>query len=242
MMKKFLVAIFAVGSLWSGAQAAEYEVSLLMVPREETPVQVAFDLGGKGYPIMLLAWQMKGGKPVIHAWNGTEWLYVSLEDYKSGRFFSRPPARALLVGSEGNDVSAALIPASSWCSQIVHTDTAELRKLLNFVGTQFDFPWPHWDWFARRYGFQVQEINPDYRNDRWYYHRLTDYVARKLGRRPATVPMEREVERIDLSDDFSVIEPVPVPEKQVEVIDVPLNPVKEAEIAPAEIIEEAPGK
>lgn len=242
MMRKFLMAMFVAGTFWSGVQAAEYEITLLMVPRDEAPVQVAFDLGGKGYPIMLLAWQMQAGKPVIHAWNGTEWLYVSAEDYKAGRFFSRPPARALLVGAEGQDVHSSLIPASSWCPRIVHTDTAELQSLLNFVGTQFDLPWPHWDWFARRYGFQIQEINPEYRNDRWYYHRLNDYVARKLGRRPATVPMEREMGTIDLSDDFSVIEPVPVPEKQVEVIDAPLNPVQAPEIQPAEVIEEEPGK
>lgn len=205
-----------------------YDLTLMAIPHTEEAVQIAFDVGIKGYPVILVSYERVDGKVQIHAWDGGSWVPVSTDAYKAGTFFRAAPTRAVLVGSKGQDVPAELIPSSTWCQQIYRTDSDETVSLLNFVGSGLNFSYPHWQWFAKRYGYKVSEINPRYLGDKWYYHNLSDYYDRKVkgidyDAEPEIndipvmnfIPMEQD----EMVSDIEEIEL----DKQVEVIENPLD-------------------
>lgn len=222
------------------------DFTLLVMPREEIPLQIGFDCGRKGYPLILLSYESaKDGEfPVVHAWNGGSWVFVSEEAYRNGTFFMDGPGRGIVIGKNGEDAPWALTPSSTWCSRTVRFNSTEPRELLNFIGTALDFPFPHWQWFAKRYGFGVDEINPDGLNDRWYYHTGVDYLRRK-GWLPPARAKEESVELPPAEDTF---EPEVIEEETVKVIEVEEvidddasmteDPFESEEIPPAEVVEE----
>lgn len=214
-----------------------YELTLMAIPHTEQAVQIAFDVGVKGYPVILVAYEEVDGEVRIHAWDGMKWIKVSTDAYKAGTFFREAPTRAVLVGTGGKDVPPELIPSSTWCQQIYRTDSDETVSLLNFLGTGFKFSYPHWQWFAERYGYKVSEINPQYLGDKWYYHNLSEYIDRKFkGIDYDTEPEPEEepvVEMLPLDeplDEEFAIEELEL-DKQVEVIE---NPLEADEIPVAE--------
>jgi hypothetical protein len=225
---------------------SSYDLTLLAIPRTEQTVQIAFDIGLKGYPVILVSYEEVDGKTQLHAWDGSAWVRVTVDAYKSGTFFSKAPTRAVLVGADGKDAPSELIPSSTWCQQIIRTDSDEARSLLNFLGTGFEFTYPHWQWFAERYEFKVSEINPRYLNDKWYYHNLGEYYNRKVKGIDYDTPVEPEFEPV--VEDLTLGEPMGDPmdedpaivelelDKQVEIIE---NPLESEEIPAAEeVVEE----
>ena len=237
------VTLTACSSMQQGAERTgmSYDLTLMAIPHTEEAVQIAFDIGVKGYPVILVAYEESDGQVQIHAWDGVNWVKVSADAYKAGTFFRQAPTRAVLVGSEGKDVPSELIPSSTWCQQIYRTDSDETVSLLNFLGTGFKFSYPHWQWFAERYGYKVSEINPQYLGDKWYYHNLNEYIDRKFkgvdyGSEPE--PEEEPVVEMLPADEpvegELVIEEVEL-DKQVEVIE---NPLEADEIPAAEEVVE----
>ena len=230
------------GMKGGGTQSGmSYDMTLVAIPRTEQAVQIAFDIGTKGYPIILVAYEEVDGKTQIHAWDGVAWLEVSADAYKAGTFFRRAPTRAVLVGSEGKDVPVELIPSSTWCQQIVRTDSDETCSLLNFLGTGFEFSYPHWQWFAERYEFKVSEINPQYLGDKWYYHNLSEYYDRTVKGIDYDTEPEPEYEPVveEMPMDEPMVEEATIEEieldKQVEIIE---NPLESEEIPAAEEVVE----
>ncbi len=250
MIKKFMRAVLfaslavsftACSSSRQNNNTLSYEMTLVAVPRVEQSVKIAKDVGSKGYPIILVAYEETGEKVNLHAWNGTEWVYVSPEDYKAGVFFEEVPARVVLVGKDGKDVPEELLPSSNWCNQVYRTNSNDPVSLLNFFGTGFKFSYPHWQWFADRYGYTVAEINPEYLSDKWYYHNLKDYYNRRVN------GIEYESDVVEVSepsvDSYEPIEVAPVStqinaefetiatdlDKQVEIVENPLDDVPPAE-------------
>lgn len=219
-----------------------YDLTLLAVPRTEEAVQIAFDVGIKGYPIILVVYEEVDGEVLMHAWDGANWVAVEPDAYKAGTFFQESPKQAVLVGKEGKDVPEELIPSSTWCQQIYRTDSAETVSMLNFIGTGFKFSYPHWQWFAERYDYKVSDINPQYLGDKWYYHNLGDYYKRVVkgidyDSEPELEPVAVVEEMYPLDDPMDgdvVIEEVDL-DKQVEVIE---NPLESEEIPAAEVVED----
>ena len=242
----FSVAVCTLTACTSMQQGGErtgmsYDLTLMAIPRTEQAVQIAFDVGAKGYPVILVAYEEVGGEVQIHAWDGANWVKVSTDAYKAGTFFREAPTRAVLVGTEGKDVPTELIPSSTWCQQIYRTDSDETVSVLNFLGTGFKFSYPHWQWFAERYGYKVSEINPQYLGDKWYYHNLSEYIDRKYkGIDYDTEPEPEEepvIEMLPMDEPMGeevVIEEAEL-DKQVEVIE---NPLEAEEIPAAEEVVE----
>lgn len=220
-----------------------YDLTLLVIPRTEEAVQVAFDIGVKGYPIILVAYEEVDGQVQIHAWDGVNWVKVAPDAYKAGTFFRAAPKQAVLVGTQGKDVPSELIPSSTWCQQIYRTDSDDTANLLNFLGTGLKFSYPHWKWFADRYGYKVSEINPQYLGDKWYYHNLSDYYNRVTKGIDYDAEPEPEVTNVveEMMPMDMPVEKEPTIEeadldKQVEVIE---NPLETEEIPAAEeVVEE----
>ena len=84
-MKKMIWILAAVVLGWGGpavTQAVAQENAVLLVtPSRYSVMQVAFDVARR-YPTVLVSYQGVADKePVLHVWNGFEWMPLALADY-----------------------------------------------------------------------------------------------------------------------------------------------------------------
>lgn len=202
-MKWACCMIFVCGIALS-ATARKEEVTLVLVPRDESVKQVGLDLAAR-YPTLLIGYRILPNNAVsLHGWTGRKWVNVSLEDYAAGNFFQKGPNSALIIEKKGASVPAGLIPPESWCAEVSKITTADVRPLLHLVGQYYDFRHKDWKWFANRYSQEIDAINPEGLNMAWYHKRLGDHLkeGKPVGsddlqywsviRRPAVAEQEFE--------------------------------------------------
>jgi len=183
MFKKMCLIILA-GIAFSAAPVRAFwknEITMLVVPREVIPLQIAQDIARR-YPVLLVSYQTAPGALRIHAWNGEEWVFVPVEDYVSGTFFSTRPSHAILIQSERIPAPDVLIPDSLWCPTANRLTSTDPRVMIHLLGRYFDFPFRHWNQFAERYGYTLEEINPSLVNVHWWNLRGDEFLRRRANR------------------------------------------------------------
>lgn len=123
----------------------------------------------KTYPSILVSYQTRDEEeePVLFAWNGKEWLYISCDDYLAGRFFSYPPERTVVVGAD-EDVPPLLADGPPWCSFIVKIPVQKTAGLINSLGQAYSFDAVMWKWMAQRYNLKLVDINAPAGDVSWY--------------------------------------------------------------------------
>ncbi len=150
--------------------SAQQDAVLMLVPSRYSVMQVAFDVARR-YPTVLVSYQGAQDEPVLHVWNGYEWMPLSLVDYQSGAFLQSYPGRAIFLGDD------ALLPArlrmiSSWCSQVVQMPDLETAALVNSIGRYLPFTPADWRWFAGRYNLTLTNLRAEEaeaaRQQSWY--------------------------------------------------------------------------
>lgn len=215
MFKKLILLTVAVLSILSlPAQAwRNDEITMLVVPREVIPVQIAQDISRR-YPVMLVSYQTVRGDLKIHAWNGDSWVGVSVEDYTNGTFFAVRPKHAIIVEDQKMPAPAILVPSSIWCKSANRLTSTDPRVMLHLLGLYFDFPFRHWMQFAKRYGYRLEEINPTLKNVHWWDLR-GDVLVKKRARRNFSVDLDQwyYLETIPAP----IIKPVAMENKEVPV-------------------------
>ncbi len=230
MLKKLAVLIVVLSALSMSAQAFwKSDITMLVVPREALPVQIAQDISRR-YPVLLVCYYQVRGETKIHAWNGDDWVAVPVEDYTNGTFFANRPKHAIIVESDYLRAPQALVPNSIWCesaSRIVSTDP---RVLIHLLGLHFDFPFSYWNQFATRYNYSIEEINPTLQNVHWW-NLSGDALAEKRAKRDFSVDLNKRhylstipppvIRPVVLEEGFRVVPEVEVPASEpVKVIKV----------------------
>lgn len=171
------IAVVLLAASMSQASRKE-EITLVMVPRDDATVKVGLDLAAR-YPTLLISYLVKpNGAVSLNGWNGNEWVNISLADFKGGNFYKKGPNSALLISSRASVPSADLLPPD-WVDSVFQISTTQRRPLLHLVGQYYDFKYKDWKWFAKRYGYSVDDINPEGLNVAWYDRRLDENLARK---------------------------------------------------------------
>ena len=174
-MKKMIWMLAAVVLGWGGpavTQAVAQENAVLLVtPSRYSVMQVAFDVARR-YPTVLVSYQGVADKePVLHVWNGFEWMPLALADYQSGAFLQSYPARAVFLGDD------ALLPAdlrsiSAWCSQTTQVPALDTHALVNAIGSYLPFTPADWRWFAGRYNLTLTNLKAEEaaaaKGESWY--------------------------------------------------------------------------
>lgn len=160
-MKKLfwiLAATMVVGGPAAAPAWAQADAVLLVAPRQYPVMQVAFDVARR-YPTVLVSYQQsaEAPDPVLHVWNGYEWMPLSLADYQSGAFLQSSPGRAIFLGDD------ALLPArlraiNDWCAQSTQIPTLETHALVNAIGSYLPFTPDDWRWFAGRYNMTLTNL------------------------------------------------------------------------------------
>lgn len=192
MFKKLvLLTVVALSALSLPAQAfwGSDDITMLVMPREVIPLQIAQDIARR-YPVMIVSYQMTQGELKIHAWNGDSWVAVSVDDYASGTFFASRPKRAIVVENERLHAPAAVIPNSTWCESANRISSTDPRTLLHLLGLSFEFPFRHWNQLAERYGFSLEQINPTLHNVHWWNLR-GDVLVEKRAQRNFSIDLDK---------------------------------------------------
>jgi hypothetical protein len=173
-MKKLfwmLVAMMVAGGPAVPAVRAQEDAVLLVTPSRYSVMQVAFDVARR-YPTVLVSYQGDANKePVLHVWNGFEWMPLSLADYQSGAFLQTYPARAILLGND-DLLPASLRSINSWCPSTVQMQGLENHVLVNSIGQYLPFTPADWRWFAGRYNLTLTNLKAAEaeaaRSESWY--------------------------------------------------------------------------
>ncbi len=173
-MKKWIwiwaVAAMVMGGTAATPAAAQTDAVLLVAPARYAVMQVAFDVARR-YPTVLVSYQGSPTEPVLHVWNGYEWMPLSLGDYQSGAFLQSYPGRTIFLGDD------ALLPAGvrsigAWCDQSTQIPVLEKHALVNAIGSYLPFTPADWRWFAGRYNLTLTNLKAEEaeaaKRETWY--------------------------------------------------------------------------
>jgi hypothetical protein len=267
-MKRTMLGVFAlallVGSLPVAASAATRDGStLLVVPARYSVMQVAFDLANK-HSIVLVSYQGDAttSEPLLFAWNGNEWVKITLQEYADASFVQTAPSRVILVGDEQLLPPALADSAARWCLNVVNIPTIDTATLVNSFASIYSFKKAEWQWFSKRYNLELTDVNEPRRKESWYdrkayqdeYNQKWGWLNRKTEMQPAAEPAAEQAPPVEQStpvesapavigtDESSVVmEPQPVPattELPAESLAAPVEAPSELDLPPAEVIEE----
>ncbi len=153
------------------------EITLIMVPRTKPMVRLGMDLANK-YPSLFISYALgANGAVSLHGWTGSKWVNISPTDFAAGTFFKKAPDSVLIIESQKVPVPEILIPPEDWCQNVAKITTTQLRPLIHLTGQYFDFDYKDWKWFADRYKMDMDAINPEGLNVKWYNKRLVDHFG-----------------------------------------------------------------
>jgi hypothetical protein len=170
---------------------------MVVVPARYSVLQVSFDLLRKR-DMVLVAYQGEAGsdQPLLHAWDGREWVHISMDSYAAADFLQVRPTQVVLVGDEAL-LPAGLYDVSSWCGQVMNIPSIDTATLVNAFGKLFDFQRREWAWFAGRYNLDLDDLNESRRKSSWYDRpHVAEPIPRGSFRSPrhtATVPEKVEL-------------------------------------------------
>jgi len=133
-------------------------VTMLVVPARYSVMQVAFDLAQK-YAVILVSYQgdATSDAPLLHAWNGREWIKISMEEYANASFLQVTPGEALLIGDEKLLPPVLASSISGWCPKVTTIPSIDTATLVNTFAREFSFKAGEWEWFARRYNLTLND-------------------------------------------------------------------------------------
>jgi len=143
-------------------------LAMLVIPARYSVLQVCFDLLRRR-EVVLVTYQGDATtqEPLLHAWNGQEWIAVPMDSYREASFLQATPARIILVGDESL-LPDVLIEASSWAASVETIPAIDTPSLVNAFGSLFSFRGGDWSWFAGRYNLELADLNAERRKTSWY--------------------------------------------------------------------------
>lgn len=171
MKRKVLVALALLACLLASPSMAltPGRMTMLVVPARYSVMQVAFDLAQK-YAVVLVSYQGDASSeaPLLHAWNGKEWIKISADEYAHASFLQVTPGEALLVGDETLLPPVLAASISGWCPKVTTIPSIDTATLVNTFAREFSFKPGEWEWFSRRYNLTLNDENAPRRNTSWY--------------------------------------------------------------------------
>ncbi len=198
--------------------AASPSITMLVVPARYSVMQVAFDMIDL-FPSVLVSYQgsARTPQPAIHAWNGREWVRVSVADYQRANFLQILPSRAILVGDDAV-LPPSLLEISLWCPRIERVRAQDTAALLNALGPLYSFTASDWRWFAARYNLDLSVTNEDERRASWYSQPNPFLKAKREGLPDPSAP-----ERMEDIPPAAIGEEILIEEIEIEEIEFELD-------------------
>lgn len=246
MKRMILLTVALLAGFWgSNAFAVTAgRVTMLVVPARYSVMQVAFDISQR-YPAVLVSYQGDAltAAPLLHAWNGKEWIKISVDEYANASFLQVTPGEALLVGDETLLPPVLVSSIAGWCPKVTTIPSIDTAMLVNAFAGEFKFSQSEWEWFAKRYNLSLNDENAPRRKSSWYdrpvyQDEYSPKVATWFGLRKDGRASEQSIVPIITQPE---IDPQPVAPAEVPVqsetlppgADMEMNAPAPAEAAPA---------
>ncbi|MGA0334487.1 MAG: hypothetical protein ACO3NW_11100 [Kiritimatiellia bacterium] len=171
MKKIFLIPILCLMNLHSPAMGpkAPSGLSLLLVPARPAMVQLGMDMAAQQHALLVAyAPDTSVEGRFLNIWDGERWVEIPENAYRNGAFVKNSVSRLLVVGEE-NELTASLIEdALSWCPEVLLLGTSDVTELINQMGRLYGFDKKDWDWIAKRYELQLEDLNQNRPQISWY--------------------------------------------------------------------------
>ncbi len=150
------------------AQATEGDYTLIVAPARYSVIQMSFDVIKKR-PAVLVSYRGEAStsEPLLYAWNGTEWIHITLQDYRDVRFLQDTPRQVVMLGDE-NTLPASLKNATGWAKHVQVLKDVDNASLVNEFGRLFQWTPEEWQWFSGRYNLKLQDEAEPFRHSSWY--------------------------------------------------------------------------
>lgn len=171
MKKTFLV--FSAFLLMSGSGFSMGKppegISLLLVPARPALVQVGLDMAEQGHALLMTyADTTSPDKPFLHLWDGSHWLRVSPEKFRTGDFLRNPASKLVVVGEESELAARLIEQGLNWSPEVLHLGSLNVTELINQMGKLYQFNRREWEWMARRYDLALEDLRADMQPTSWY--------------------------------------------------------------------------
>lgn len=166
MLFRRMGGVFVAAMILSAASAQAF--TLIVAPARYSVIQVAQDILQRSEAV-LVSYQGEAStpEPTLFAWNGSEWVSVSMKDFREVNFLQRVPDRTVLIG--GQDVlPQVLVDASSWSPRIERISDLTTGALVNEFGRILNWRSADWKWFAKRYNLTLTDEAEPRRHTSWY--------------------------------------------------------------------------
>ena len=217
--------------------AARADLKVLVVPARYSVLQVAFDVANRhGAVLVSYQGEVFSDSPILHYWNGAEWIRLSVDDYAQARFLQTMPETFILVG--GPDMLPQVLASrvSSWCQDVRVIPSVTTPELINALGGAFSFSSHDWEWYAHRYNLKLEDRNEDRRRESWYDR--TSYEDKWSDRWGWLKRKYNEPQPVETAAPEQAPQPAPRPYVEETVIEEVI--VERWPAAPAEPPEESP--
>lgn len=142
--------------------------TLIVAPARYSVIQFAQDVLKRNAAVLVsYQGEASSAEPRLHAWNGSEWVPVSMKDYREVSFLQRVPDQTILIG--GRDIlPQALVDASSWSPRVERVSDLNTSGLVNEFGRILNWRASEWQWFAKRYNLSIEDEAAARRSSSWY--------------------------------------------------------------------------
>jgi len=122
-------------SVWGAGRG---DMNLVLIPARVAMVQAAFDLARIRPATIVSCEDRQDRDPLLHVWDGSEWIRLDLADLAQGGFMRRTPARAIVIG--GDDVMpASVVQAVGWCREVVRVPSMKPADIVNGLVGPLEF-------------------------------------------------------------------------------------------------------
>lgn len=168
-ISRFTICLLFSATVSAMGPKAPQGISLLVVPAKPALVQLGMDMAAQQHALLMTyAPNTPTHQMFIHIWDGSKWLPVPQSSFERGTFIKNKASRVLVVGEE-NALTAALIEkALVWSPEVLHLGSDNITELINQMGRLYGFKRSEWEWIARRYALQLEDLNQERVQTSWY--------------------------------------------------------------------------
>ncbi len=227
--------------------------TVIVMPARTRVVQLAFQVA-RVKDVGLVAYNNSPSlaAPLIHVWNGREWVQIGVDEYVSGTFLPSGVDHLFVLG-DSTSLPAAMAGDPKWAAHVHKTADLNVASLLNVLGPVLKFSSSEWRWLAEQNGLEITDRNADRRRYGRWGKSGTDATFRpppspigEVAPQPPmtdikepTLPLTTPAAKVEVPKEPAAVAPVPavtkVPEapKAAEVPKVPEVP-KAAKAVPVE--------
>lgn len=214
---------------WAGSATPD---SIIVMPARKRVVQIASNLS-RCKDIGLVTYNTSPllAAPLIHVWNGQEWIQISMDEYVQGTFMTGEPRQVFILG-DATMLPAAMATAPAWGKKVHKIASLDTATLVNEIGQALKLSPRQWRWLAEVHDLKLQDTNTERRRyGRWGAPGKEQEIAPAAGKKDVLdlppAPIATDIEPQTLKDPQAEIKvqvsPVPGATESIKIVEPELK-------------------